>query len=78
MNFCAVLLFANVLPDFSQMQTGAHIADMYLYTILYGMYAIAFAIPCIFIVKNMFGKEPLMKRLNKADKIHNSQLNILA
>jgi membrane protease YdiL (CAAX protease family) len=56
MNFCAVLLFANVLPDFSQMQTGAHIADMHLYTILYGMYAIAFAIPCIFIVKNMFGK----------------------
>jgi len=56
MNICAVLLLENVLPDFSQMQTNEQIADMHLYTILYGTYAIAFAIPCIFIVKSLFGK----------------------
>ncbi|MDR0795302.1 MAG: CPBP family intramembrane metalloprotease [Tannerella sp.] len=61
MNFCTLLLFENVLSDFSQMQTGAHIADMHLYTILYGMYLIVFAIPCIFIVKNMSGKKTKTK-----------------
>jgi membrane protease YdiL (CAAX protease family) len=64
MNICAVLLFENVLPDFSQMQTNEQIADMHLYTIFYGTYAIAFAVPCIFIVKSLFGKRTINNTSN--------------
>jgi hypothetical protein len=56
---CSLVLFENLLPDMSQKQTGIEIADIQLYTVLYGMYAIAFAIPCIFIVKGLFGKRTI-------------------
>ena len=58
-NMCSLLLFENVLPDLSQMQTGIQIDNVYLYTILYGIYAIVFAIASVFVVKNLLGKRTI-------------------
>ena len=58
-NMCSLVFFENVLPDMSQKQTGVEIANLHLYTVLYGMYVIAFATPCIFIAKGMFGKKTI-------------------
>lgn len=55
-NMCSLVLFENVLTDITQQQTETSISSPHLYTLLYGIYAIVFAIPCIFIVKNMFEK----------------------
>jgi membrane protease YdiL (CAAX protease family) len=58
-NMCTLLLFENVLPDLSQMQTGVPMDNVYLYTILYGIYAVVFVIASIFIVKNLLGKRTI-------------------
>lgn len=58
-NMCSLLLFENLLPDMSQKQTGIAIANLHLYAVLYGMYALAFTIPCIFIAKRMIKKSTI-------------------
>lgn len=58
-NMCSLILFENVLPDISQKQTGGEFANMHLYTVLYGLYAIVFAVPCIFIAKKMLKKSTI-------------------
>lgn len=55
-NMCFLFLFENILSDISQQQTGVQINNTHLYAMLYGIIAIVFAIPCIFVVKNMLGK----------------------
>jgi len=55
-NMCSLFLFENVLPDISEQQTGTEINNTHLYVMLYGIYAAVFAIPCIFILKNMLSK----------------------
>jgi hypothetical protein len=46
---------------FPQWSPALAIDNLHLYTVLYGMYAIAFAIPCIFIAKRMFWKKTIHK-----------------
>lgn len=65
-NMCSLVLFENVLPDMSQKQTGVEVANMHLYTVLYGMYAIAFVIPCVLIAKSMIGKRTIHKLTKNA------------
>lgn len=58
-NMCSLLFFENVLPDLTEMQTGAQIENIHIYAVLYGIYAIAFAIASVFIVKNLLGKRTI-------------------
>ena len=52
-NMCSLILFENLLTDIAEQQTEVQINNPYLYTTLYGIYAVIFAIPCLFIAKNM-------------------------
>lgn len=55
-NMSSLILFEHVLSDLTKQQTEAQAGNMHLYTSLYGIYFLIFAIPCLFVVKNMFGK----------------------
>ena len=58
-NMCSLILFENIISDISEQQTEVQINNPHLYTTLYGIYAVIFAIPCLFIVKNMIAKKTI-------------------
>ena len=60
-NMCSLILFEKELADIAEQQTGVQIISPQLYTTLYGIYAVIFAIPCIFVAKKMIGKKNIHK-----------------
>lgn len=58
-NMASLMLFENILSDITEQQTGTQIGDPHLYSKLYGIYAAVFAIPCLFVIKNMVGKKTI-------------------
>jgi|GEM_PF-2010415 len=60
-NMCSLILFEKELTDIAAQQTDVQIISSQLYTTLYGIYAVIFAIPCIFVAKKMIGKETIHK-----------------
>lgn len=58
-NMSSLVLFENLLSDITQQQTDAGIASPNLYVMLYGIYATVFAIPALFVIKNMIGKKTI-------------------
>jgi membrane protease YdiL (CAAX protease family) len=57
-NMASLVLFESTLSDITEQQTGT-ISSSHLYSMLYGIYAIVFAIPCLFVIKNMLGKKTI-------------------
>jgi hypothetical protein len=58
-NMTSLILFENILSDITGQQTGTQINSPHLYSMLYGIYAIVFAIPCLFVIKDMPGKKTI-------------------
>ena len=60
-NMSSLVLFENTLTDITQQQTDTVIVSSSLYIMLYGIYAVVFAIPSLFIMVNMFSKKTIGK-----------------
>jgi membrane protease YdiL (CAAX protease family) len=60
-NMCSLLLFENILSDITEQQTEIQIGNPHLYSVLYGIYAIVFLIPCLFIAKNRLNPNNINK-----------------
>ena len=60
-NMCSLILFEKELTDIAEQQTEVQIVSPQLYAMLYGIYAVIFTIPCIFVAKKMIGKETIHK-----------------
>lgn len=58
-NMSSLILFESLLSDITQQQTDTGIASPNLYVMLYGIYAVIFAIPALFVMKNMIGKKAI-------------------
>lgn len=58
-NICSLIFFEHILADIANIQTGIQDSNQYLYLKLFGIMALVFAFPCLFIFKNMFGKKTI-------------------